>query len=587
MYMDYCLEKLVIYYPKVFKYIYTLDIQGGNENMKHKILKRILAGVLTSLLAISLVACQKTEAENAADDTASTVTETATETATEGEKIVNIGVTDSLSSVNPLLMDASEILKYSLALEFLPLVELNGDLEFEGMLASSITTSDNLNFTVAIDPNATWSDGTAVTAADVEFTLLKLSSPELANVSMALYAIEGIGDDGFTESGATSISGVQVVDDKTIVITTKYEMALTTFQNTYGRYILTVPKHILESVAIDQLASYEWFQNPDVVSGPYRITEYDLQHFVSYEANSAYWKGEPKIQKLNFKIMDSPQLLTSLQAGEIDFIQQTTGNILQEDYEAVEALDGVQVNYGAPVTNQSIFFNTTAVSDVRIRQAIFYGLDRETLISGFLGGKGEVVDGFLSSASPFFSEDLAVTSYDPEKAKELLAEAVADGFDASVPLQFYVNSGDSTFVLAADYIAAKLAEIGLQIQVNTVDLSTLLTKAGSKEYDLLAVQYTYAPVDPYPDINWLLSADGWTGYFNQTIADELTKTQLTSDIAEIRASYQAINQVVQQDVPMISAYVIQAQGVVSERLLNATPDVYGSFINIHEWDVKE
>lgn len=583
MFMDYYLEKLAIYYPRVFKYIYKSDIQGGNENMKHKILKRILAGVLTSLLAISLVACQKTEAENAADDTASTVTETAT----EGEKIVNIGVTDSLSSVNPLLMDASEILKYSLALEFLPLVELNGDLEFEGMLASSITTSDNLNFTVAIDPNATWSDGTAVTAADVEFTLLKLSSPELANVSMALYAIEGIGDDGFTESGATSISGVQVVDDKTIVITTKYEMALTTFQNTYGRYILTVPKHILESVAIDQLASYEWFQNPDVVSGPYRITEYDLQHFVSYEANSAYWKGEPKIQKLNFKIMDSPQLLTSLQAGEIDFIQQTTGNILQEDYEAVEALDGVQVNYGAPVTNQSIFFNTTAVSDVRIRQAIFYGLDRETLISGFLGGKGEVVDGFLSSASPFFSEDLAVTSYDPEKAKELLAEAVADGFDASVPLQFYVNSGDSTFVLAADYIAAKLAEIGLQIQVNTVDLSTLLTKAGSKEYDLLAVQYTYAPVDPYPDINWLLSADGWTGYFNQTIADELTKTQLTSDIAEIRASYQAINQVVQQDVPMISAYVIQGQGVVSERLLNATPDVYGSFINIHEWDVKE
>ena len=551
--------------------------------MKHKILKRILAGVLTSLLAISLVACQKTEAENAADDTASTVTETTA----EGEKIVNIGVTDSLSSVNPLLMDASEILKYTLALEFLPLVELNGDLEFEGMLASSITTSDNLNFTVVIDPNATWSDGTAVTAADVEFTLLKLSSPELANVSMALYAIEGIGDDGFTESGATSISGVQVVDEKTIVITTKYEMALTTFQNTYGRYILTVPKHILETVAIDQLASYEWFQNPDVVSGPYRITEYDLQHFVSYEANSSYWKGEPKIQKLNFKIMDSPQLLTSLQAGEIDFIQQTTGNILQEDYEAVEALDGVQVNYGAPVTNQSIFFNTTAVSDVRIRQAIFYGLDRETLISGFLGGKGEVVDGFLSSASPFFSEDLTVTSYDPEKAKELLAEAVADGFDASVPLQFYVNSGDSTFVLAADYIAAKLAEIGLQIQVNTVDLSTLLTKAGSKEYDLLAIQYTYAPVDPYPDINWLLSADGWTGYFNQTIADKLTKTQLTSDIAEIRASYQAINQVVQQDVPMISAYVIQAQGVVSERLLNATPDVYGSFINIHEWDVKE
>lgn len=164
---------------------------------------------------------------------------------------------------------------------------------------------------------------------------------------------------------------------------------------------------------------------------------------------------------------------------------------------------------------------------------------------------------------------------------------MADGYDASKPLQFYVNSGDSTFVLAADFIAAKLGEIGLQVQVNTVDLSTLLTNAGNKEYDLLAVQYTYAPVDPYPDVNWLLSTDGWTGYTNQTITDELIKTQLTSQIDDIKASYLKINQIVQQDVPMISAYVISAQGAVSDRLINAVPDVYGSFINIQDWDVKE
>lgn len=545
--------------------------------------KIVKTGLATGLLALSLMACGTNNQTSQTDETSKAVSESSS----KGEKIVNIGVTDSLSSVNPLLMDASEILKYSLAMEFLPLVELNRNLEFEGMLASSITTEDNRNFTITIDENATWSDGTPVTAQDVEFTILKLASPELANVSMALYAIEGVGDDGFTESGATSISGVQVVDEKNLVITTKYEMALTTFQNTYGRYILTVPKHVLENVAIEDLAAYEWFQKPDVISGPFAITDYDLQHFVSYEANTAYWKGAPKIQKLNIKIVDSPQLLTSLQAGEIDFIQQTTGNILQEDYAAVEALEGVTVNYGAPVTNQSIFFNTTTVTDVRIRQAILYGIDRETLVSGFLGEKGEVVDGFLSSASPFFSEDLQVSVYDSEKAKALVEEAVADGYDASKPLQFYVNSGDSTFVLAADFIAAKLGEIGLQVQVNTVDLSTLLTNAGNKEYDLLAVQYTYAPVDPYPDVNWLLSTDGWTGYTNQTITDELIKTQLTSQIDDIKASYLKINQIVQQDVPMISAYVISAQGAVSDRLINAVPDVYGSFINIQDWDVKE
>ncbi len=199
------------------------------------------------------------------------------------------------------------------------------------MLASSITTEDNIHFTVNIDPGANWSDGQPVTADDVAYTVLKLSSPVRANASMALYAIEGVGDDGFSEAGATEISGVKAIDNKTVEFTTKYQMALTTFQNTYGRYILTLPKHVLESVADEDLAGYDWFNAPTVVNGPYRITAVDLQHYVSYEANEAYWKGAPKINRLNIKIVPAAQLLTGLQSGEIDFVQQTTGNILQED----------------------------------------------------------------------------------------------------------------------------------------------------------------------------------------------------------------------------------------------------------------
>jgi peptide/nickel transport system substrate-binding protein len=550
------------------------------KNMKHSKWNKWIAVFLTLIITVSLTACGKESTTNESNKETKNTTQT-------GEKMVNIGVTDSLSSINPLLMDATEILKYAMALEFLPLVELNRNLEFEGMLASSITTEDNIHFKVTIDEKANWSDGQPVTAEDVAFTVLRLASPKLANASMALYAFEGIGDDGFVEEGATEIPGVKVIDNKTVEFTTKYPMALTTFQNTYGRYILTLPKHILKDVPEDQLASYEWFSAPTVVSGPYRITAYDLQHFVSYEANDKYFKGQPKIDKLNIKIVTSAQLLTSLQSGEIDFIQQTTGNVLQEDYANIEALTNITVNYGAPVTNQSVFFNTNSVSDVRIRQAILYGIDRQSLLTGFLNGKGEIVDGFLSSASPFYASELTPISYDPEKAKELVQQAEADGWDSSRTLNFYVNSGDTTFTQAADYIAAKLLEVGIKIQVTTVDLSTLMTKAGSKDFDLLAVQYTYAPVDPYPDINWLLSTDGWTGYVNDTVSQALAETQLTSDVNEIKDKYLTIDTIAQQEVPMLSAYVISAIGAANKRLVNATPDVYGSFINVHEWDVTE
>ncbi len=557
-------------------------------------LHKIIAVILVLAMAVSLTACAKSDANNntatvspAGENTENNNAANGTDTDNAADKIVNIGMTDSISSVNPLLMDATEIMKYSTALEFLPLVELNSNLEFTGMLASSITTEDNLHFTVNIDPNASWSDGQPVTAEDVVYTVLKLASPARANASMALYAFEGVGDDGFVQEGATELSGVKAIDSKTVEFTTKYQMALTTFQNTYGRYILTLPKHVLESVADADLAAYDWFNAPTVVNGPYRITSVDLQHYVSYEANDKYWKGAPKINKLNIKIVPAAQLLTGLQSGEIDFVQQTTGGVLQEDYASVEALPNVTVTYGSPVTNQSIFFNTTTVTDSRIRQAILYGIDRPSIITGLLNGKGEVVDGFLSSAGPFYDASLTPTVYNPDQAKELVAQAVADGWDASKTLRFYVNSGDTTFTQAADYIAAKLLEVGIKVQVTPVDLSTLMTHAGSKDFDLLAVQYTYAPVDPYPDVNWLLSADGWTGYYNDSVAEALAATQVTSDINEIRAQYLKIDTIAQQEVPMISAYIISAIGAANKRLVNATPNVYGSFINIHEWDVTQ
>ena len=126
------------------------------------------------------------------------------------------------------------------------------------------------------------------------------------------------------------------------------------------------------------------------------------------------------------------------------------------------------------------------------------------------------------------------------------------------------------------------------MKVNTVDLANLMKVAGTTDYDMMAVQYTYAPVDPYPDVQWLLSGEGsWTGYTNDTIHAALAETQLTSDVEEIKAQYSIIDKIVQEDVPMFSAYIISAQGAVNNRLQNAEPMVYGFFNNVHEWEIAE
>lgn len=549
---------------------------------------RILSLLLVGVMALGLTACGASNAGAAADETGSAAVSTesaSSDTAASGEKIINVGVTNTIGSINPLLLNGGEINKYATGLMFLPLMELDADLNFEGMLADSITTEDNKNFIVHIDDAATWSDGTPVTADDVVYTALRLASPVIGNTAMMYYVFEGVGDDGFVEEGAESIDGIQKVDDKTVQFTTKEEMPITTFENSYARYLLTLPKHVIEQYSEEELSTADWFNHPDVVSGPFIVTDFDVDHYISYEANKDYWKGAPKIDKLNIKIVDGSQLYAGLQSGEIDITQQTMSDIPQEDYESVEALDNVDVVYGSPVTNQSVFIQTKNVPDVKVRQAMLYAIDRQQILEELLNGHGEIVDGFLSSASPFYDDSLTPVSYDPEKAKALLEEA---GWDGSQTIRFYVNSGDSTFVNAASIIAAEWAAVGIKAEIQTVDFATLMSVAGTEDYDVLAVQYTYAPVDPYPDVAWLLGGEGsWTGYSDDTLNDALTKSQLTSDPEETKELFSVVDKKVQEDVPMFSAYVISAQGAVSKRITGAAPSVYGFFNDVQNWDVVE
>ena len=555
-----------------------------------EMLKRAAALALSGAVALSLAGCGQS-----GSGTQSGSGETAAQTgeqsaggeaaqAAPGEKVVNVGVTSSLNTLNPLLMDGVEINKYATGLMFLPLVELSPDMEFEGMLADSITAEDERNFLVHIDEEAVWSDGQPVTADDVVYTALRLCSPVIGNTAMMYYVFEGVGDDGYVEEGADHVDGIVKVDDKTVRFTTKDPMSLITFNSSYARYLMTLPKHVLEGVAEADLASYDWFNHPDVVSGPFRVTEFDKDHYISYEANEAYFKGAPAIDRLNIRIVEGSQLLAGLQSGEIDITQNTMSAIPLEDYESVQALENVEASFGDPITNQSVFIRTENIPDARVRQAMVYAIDRQQILEQLLKGNGEVSEGFLSSASPYYDDAIEPLGYDPEKAKALLAES---GWDGSQVLRFCVDSGDSTFVNAASIIVAQWAAVGIKAQIQTMDINTLMSTAGSGDFDVLAVQYTYPPVDPYVDIAWLLGGEGsWTGYTSPEIEEAFARIPLSSDAEELKGLYGAVDRKVQEDVPMFSAYIIKSMAAVNKRLVNAQPSVYGFFNHVEQWDVS-
>ncbi|MBR2287288.1 MAG: ABC transporter substrate-binding protein, partial [Clostridia bacterium] len=161
----------------------------------------------------------------------------------------------------------------------------------------------------------------------------------------------------------------------------------------------------------------------------------------------------------------------------------------------------------------------------------------------------------------------------------------ADGAETS--LTWYVSSEESVFGNAVQYYAAMFEEIGLDISIRTVDLANLMTVVSDGDHDILSVEYTLMPADPYTDIAWLIGGQSlWTGYTSDATDEALALSQSLTDPDQITEQYLVINKAMQEDAPVISGWIIGKLGAVSNRLKNASPDVFGTFINVQDWDIE-
>ena len=547
-------------------------------------LKRGMSAVLALVLAGGMTACGGSTSSVSGSAAAQESEASSIET---GDDIMNIAFTDTVGTLNPLNMNWNFINLYATSMEFLPLVQFNSDYDVDYLIAESITSQDDRTFTVKIRDNATWSDGEPITADDVVWTMMKFTCPDVANPNFDFTPFVGINDDGTSPEGAESVEGIQAVDDRTVQLKTKDPMSLQTLYNNVLTWFCILPKHVLQDTPDDKLLTSSWFEKPDVVSGPYFVTDYDFSHYISYMANEKYFLGAPKIQKVNFRIMDSSEILTGLQTGEIDMVHPLS-SLPNEDRKTVEKLDGYTSSYTDPITNEMTFFNTSKVTDPKVRQAIVYAIDRDTIVKQLLNGKGEVTDGFICSNSPYYDENKTKLSYDPDKAKQLLQEA---GWDGSQTLQYYVSSNDSTAVKAAQLVQQYLGAVGVRIQINTVDFETLTGEvAGSDDEDFFSVQYTITPNDYWADEVSLINdknGDGsWSGgYYNEDIDSLLAKTQTTTDADELKDIYDRIDEKVIEECPVFSLYFLSNLGVVSRRIKGADPTFYGAFDNIQDWEI--
>lgn len=448
-------------------------------------------------------------------------------------------------------------------------------------------TEDNQVFTVSIDPDANWSDGEPITAHDVAFTLNTIAHPEVeTTLGTSVAMIEGANSSGKMEDGETELSGVEVLDDKTLTITTKSPVDLAYLSEFLGFNVLIAPEHVFGDIDPVDIPNSEAATVPTVFSGAYKLVEYDTDNYVHLEANPDYYRGAPEIETVYARIMNGTAMITEFQAGNLHMAAGGgIGMVPVQDISLLEDIDGLIVEEHPSFNGQYMIINNERFADPQIRQAFAYALNRELTVENLLDGRGEVLASTYSSASPYKDEDLSPLPYDPDLAREMLEEA---GFDFDTPLEFVVPTGNAVREQNGDLIEQWFTEIGVEVNQNNYDFPTWLSMAQDLDYDIGLMGWGHT-VDP--NIASYVQTGGASN--NMGIADPVIDQLLEDGMAgtsfdERFPIYAELQQHLQDEMPVVPLYS-DSQFSVQVDFLNGGINEFwaGSLHDLHEWTLDE
>ncbi|MFL2106339.1 ABC transporter substrate-binding protein [Desemzia sp. FAM 23991] len=534
--------------------------------MNRKIVSFIAAAVI-----LILAACGNTTAE----ETSSANSET-------DKEALYIGVTNGMGNLSPI--NASSVsTRWVQRFYFDTLLEMTNPLEFEPKLAESFETTDNQTYTIKLNPEAAWTDGTPITADDVVFTFNLFANPEVQTTGLYLSSLEGVDSSGKLENGH-EIPNLVVVDDQTVTFKTKSPMDPNYVKEMIGTNIFVQPKHVLESIPVNELEGSEAFASPTVTSGPYQFKEYVQDSYLELAANDTYYRGTPNIPSIFIRVMTGTNLTTELQTGGVTMNSSGgIGEISISDIETVENVEGLAVTTQPAWTNQFIYFNTDKF-DQNIRLAMSYAVNRDTIVDNLLQGNGEVTNGPYTSASPYMNEDLAPIAYDPDKAEEYIAQS---DYDMNEPIEIMVPTGNKVREQSANLIEQDLEAVGFIVEQITYDFPTTLEKARAGEYDLYLGGIA-VPVDP--DMTTYFGSAGSSNYpsiQNEEIDNLLEQGNSETDSTKRKEIYNELQVVLQEQAPILPLYSQSDIVIQNESLTGGIKEYWGgSLYDIQDWTLN-
>jgi peptide/nickel transport system substrate-binding protein len=344
--------------------------------------------------------------------------------------------------------------------------------EIEPALATEWTQVDENTWEFTIREGVEFHNGATFTVQDAVGTIQRIMDEETP---------------GTIKSRIANVESVEAVDDRTLRITTASPDVV--FLGNIGE-VRMYPFDYYEEVG------QEGFNAEPIGTGPYRLVSWDRGGAVTVEAFDDYWGDPPLLDQVVFRtIPEALGRVAALEAGEIDIAYNISpdeaARLEQEDFIAASVPNGqgtgVQL-FGRPGTGDPLL-------DPRVRQALNYAIDKEAIVENIMLGYTAVLNGTVVGPDAFgYNPDLDPWPYDPDRARELLAEAgYPDGFtiDFDAGVENYTKGQE-----VAEAVVAQLAEVGVTANLQVLEWTVYVEKL-ARTYDsapLTYVGWNYYPV---------------------------------------------------------------------------------------------
>lgn len=445
-------------------------------------------------------------------------------------------------------------------------------------------SKDGRTITWHIRKGVRWSDGAPFNADDVVFSTKVVLNP--ANIIVS-------------RDGWNLITRVDEPDKFTVVyhLSKPYASYVPNFFGTAGANPCVLPKHLLGNLPNINQAPYN---SKPVGIGPFRVVQWRRGDSVDLEANPYYWRGQPKLKRVTYKLIpDRNTLLTELQTGDVDLWPLVPSGYVDRTKQIASFQTDVIPSY----LFAHIDFNlkNPILQDIRVREALRYALDRKTIVEKTAHGYGIIQESMLSPSNPFYDKDLALTPFDPAKAKQLLDQAgwkvgpdgirVKNGQKLSLTFSSYTGAPDTDQRI--ELMRSTWKDVGIQINLHKYAVNVFFQNPNGiiygGKFDITIFSWG---ADASGDLSNLYSCKQATPngqnimhYCNERADVAMEKAKLTYD-EKVRQQYvDVVQEQVVKDVPTVVLYVLKDGYAYNRDLTGFRPNQVSGFDDMMNVDI--